>query len=217
MRCTYTEYKDLCSAGYEKTIVELSKDLCKKAFAFYESAILGVPVSTLTYAPNLSLIEEAVLNTIVDIHRVKMYHPVNNPTRYKYAAYLGFWWERAKPFLCKEDNYNKLREIARTINIPDMPSNRAYSAVLDISKCVNEIFICDYMLEMIQILSGQATECSIDQNKVISYNNIKDSLEYFLRYRNYTAQSLELFLKGINVCPMDIGVINNQQTKEAKT
>jgi len=203
VRCTYTEYKDLFQKN-KKIIVDLDRDLSKRAAVFYNSSILGVPVSELIYDPNFTLIDEVVLNTIVDLDRIKKYHPVNNPTRYKYAAYLGFWWERIKPFLSKASDYNQLRLLSQKLTAPGVSAGEAYSIVLDISKSVNEIFISDYILKTIQIPSNQSAVCDSGQGKTIDYDDIKDSLEYFLRYRNYNAQNLELFLKGLNVCPMDI-------------
>lgn len=201
MRCTYTDYKDIYLKN--KTLIEsLDRDLSRRAAAFYNSNILGIPVSELIYNPNFTLIDDVVLNTIVDLDRIKSYHPVNNPTRYKYAAYLGFWWERIRPFLCRADGYKRLRVLSQKLTAPEVPVDEAFPIVLDIYKSVNEIFICDYILKTVQIPSNQTTVCVDSQGKTIDYNDIKDSLEYFLRYRNYNAQNLELFLKGFNVCPM---------------
>jgi hypothetical protein len=187
---------------YENIIVALGSDLCKKAFEFYNSNLLGISVSDLSHVPNLSLIEDVVLNTIVDLNRIKMYHPVNNPTRYKYAAYIGFWWERIQPFGCKVSDYKQLRALSQNLVAQNIPVSEAYPTVLDISKSINEIFVCDYILKMIQIHTDQPVERVSCYGKTVNYTDIKDSLEYFLRYRSYNAHDLELFLKGFNVCPI---------------
>jgi len=204
VRCTYSDYKSVYTKN-KKVVKDLDRDLIRRASGFYNSKILGISVSDLIYEPNLALIDDVVLNTIVDLDRIKMYHPVNRPTRYKYAAYIGFWWERIRPLLCKASDYKALLALSQKLKAPGLSANKAFPVVLDISKSINEIFMCDFILDMIRIPPGQTTVCVGSKNKtIVGYNDIKDSLQYFLRYRNYNAQNLELFLKGLNVCPMSI-------------
>lgn len=209
MRGLYTNYEKIYTNN--RTIIKtLDNDLIKSAMRFYASNLMGIKVSDLTHNLNTTLIDEVVLNTIVDLERIKKYHPVDQPTRYKYVAYLCFWWERIKPF---SDDYKDLRLLSEQLNAPNVAPDDAFSIVLEISKSVNEIFICDYILKKIQIPLNQKTICVDIQSKTMSYNDIIDSLEYFLRYRHYSAQSLELFLKGLNMCPMN----NASETKVIST
>jgi hypothetical protein len=174
-----------------------------RADDFYNGNILGIKVSDIAYAPNLMLIEDVVLNTIVDIERIKKYHAVDNPTWYKYAAHVGFWWQRVKPFLCKIDDYKALHEMSQKLTPLGIAQEDLFPFILDICKSINEIFICGFLIKMIQRPSRQTT-CDANRDKMVNYEDMKDSLEYFLRYRHYNAQSLELFLKGLNTCPANI-------------
>jgi hypothetical protein len=182
-----------------------------RANDFHSGDILGIKISEIAHAPNLMLIEDVVLNTIVDIERIKKYHVVGNPTWYKYAAHVGFWWQRVKPFSCKTDNYKTLHEISQKLPPLGIAQEDLFPLVLDICKSINEIFICSFLIKMIQMPPDQAT-CDGGQGKIVNYADIKDSLEYFLRYRHYNAQSLEIFLKGLNTCPVRISINNKSLT-----
>lgn len=99
-------------------------------------------------------------------------------------------------------DYPQLRLLSHKLNAPNVEGEGKFFIVLDIAKSINEIFIGDCILKTIQIPSGQTTICDDGHGKTIDYNDLRDSLEYFLRYRTYNAQNLELFLKGFNVCPI---------------
>jgi hypothetical protein len=186
----YTDYKKL----YEKrhlTIESLANSLKNQAKFFYNQTICGYNISDIAYPVNEIIIDDIVLNTMSDLERVMAYHIVEKPTRYKYAAYIGFWWQRGKPFLCKLNDYTDFPEIADdTLN----------SLFMDLCKSLNELFITDVMLNMIRRTPTDGV-CA-DQSKIYNYEDLKDSLHYFLKYRNYTAQELELFLKGLDTCPL---------------
>lgn len=188
MRCVYTSYKDL----YEKRsyIIEpLSDSLKSQAKYFYENHnVGGYKISDITHPANEILIDDVVLNTISDLERVIAYHVVEKPTRYKYAAYIGFWWLRSKPFLCKPINY------------PEIDDETLNSLFIDLCKSVNELFITDVMLSLVKI--KPTSSFCVDRNQTLAFADLKDSLLYFLKYRHYTAQELELFLKGLNTCPL---------------
>jgi hypothetical protein len=179
-----------------ETVEIIANDLKDKALVFYDDNIRGINVSDIIYPPNEVIIDEVVLNTITDIKRIKDFHPVEKPTFYKYAAYIGFWWLRGKPLLCKAHDYKY---------VEDKFTKEDFEFITDICKSVNEIFITDVMLDIIQMPPlGGSTLCIKSQTNdstLVSYTDIKDSLCYFLRYRQYNAQELELFLKGLNVCP----------------
>jgi hypothetical protein len=117
------------------------------------------------------------------------FHPVETPTRYKFAAYTGFWWQRSKPFSCKLQDY------------VSVPKNKLLDPLfMDLCKSLNEMFITDVMLSLVRRQSTKGF-CA-DRGKTFKYSDIQDSLLYFLKYRHYTAQELELFLKGLDTCPL---------------
>jgi hypothetical protein len=187
----YDSYTDL----YEKHDKEIERfaDLLKsQAKDFYENRkVGGFSISDITHPANGILIDDIVLNTISDLVRIKAYHKVETPTRYKYAAYIGFWWQRSKPFLCKLGNYTEF---------PELNDDTLDSLFLELCKSVNELFITDVMLSLIKIKPTNGF-CA-DIKKTVAFADIKDSLYYFLKYRHYSAQGLELFLKGLNTCPL---------------
>jgi hypothetical protein len=187
----YTDYTELYQNN--SFIIEKFADTLKnQAKYFYEHhKIGGYSISDIAYPVNEILIDDVVLNTVSDLARIKEYHKVETPTRYKYAAYIGFWWQRSKPFWCKLGNYTDL---------PELNDTTLDSLFLELCKSVNELFITDVILSLIKIKPTRGF--CVDINKTVAFVDIKDSLHYFLKYRHYSAQGLELFLKGLNTCPL---------------
>jgi len=190
MKGVYTSYKNLYEKYYY--IIEPLADCLKNhAKHFHQTQkVGGYAISSITYPANEILIDDIVLNTVTDLDRIMAFHAVEKPTRYKYAAYIGFWWLRSKPFLCSLSNYT---------DFPALNDDTLDSMFLDLCKSVNELFIIDVMLSLIKI--KPTNPLCADKSKTILLADLKDSLLYFLRYRQYSAQELELFLKGLNTCP----------------
>jgi len=187
-----SEYKDDYVKLYEAhgfTMESLADTLTKQAKYFYEQqTVCGYRIFDIAHPPNEILIEDIVLNTMSDLDRLMKYHPVKVPTRYKYAAYTGFWWLRGKPFSCKLSH----AEAADKLSDPRFR---------DLCTSLNEVFIIDFMLSMIQLQRGPLKTPCDGRGNTLSYMTLKDSLHYFLKYRYCSAQELELFLKGIDTCP----------------
>jgi hypothetical protein len=192
MRSVYSDYTALF-AKHKRVIEPLANSLKNQANHFYNQVVCGYKVSDIAHPPNEVLIDDIVLNTVSDLDRIMSYHQVETPTRYKYAAYIGFWWQRGKPFLCKLYDYSAF---------PKIEDNLLDALFMDLCKSINELFITDFMLSMIRIPPTNSG-CA-NQEKTFSSMDTKDSLHYFLKYRHYTAQELELFLKGLNTCPLAI-------------
>jgi len=188
VRCIYADYKDLLQR-YKHVIVPCANRLKSEAKLFYNRVVCGYRISDIANPPNEILIDDVVMNTMSDLDRIMAYHPVDAPTRYKFAAYTGFWWQRVKPFSCKKHDYATVSE--NKLNDP---------LFLDLCKSLNETFITDVMLSLIR-RRATGNFCA-DQSKTFTYADIQDSLHYFLHYRHYTAQELELFLKGLDTCPL---------------
>lgn len=163
--------------------------LKSEARLFYNRTVCGHVISDIAHLPNEVLIDDVVLNTMSDLDRVMAYHPVETPTRYKFAAYTGFWWQRSKPFSCKLHDYTTFQD-----------NELLDPLFMDMCKSLNELFITDVMLSLIRRCPTR--DVCADQNKTFKYIDLKDSLHYFLKYRHYTAQGLELFLKGLDTCPL---------------
>jgi hypothetical protein len=157
---------------------------------FFEKTVAGHKISDIALPANEVVIDDVVLNTMSDMSRIMAYHPVEKPTRYKYAAYLGFWWQRGKPFSCKLQNYSEF---------PEIEDGLLNSIFRDLCMSLNELFIADVMLSMIKLYPTE--DVCADITSTFTRIQLKESLLYFLKYRQYTAQGLELFLKGLGTCP----------------
>jgi hypothetical protein len=153
---------------------------------FYNDEVSGYAISDIAHPPNDILIDDVVLNTMSDIDRIMAYHPVEEPIHYKYAAYLGFWWVRGKPFLCKQYTYPEQQKL-------DMRFR-------DLCTSLNEVFITRFILNA--VLTKKTKDTCVNRDKGFDYKDLQDSLQYFLKYRHYTAQNLELFLKGLATCSL---------------
>ena len=188
MRCVYADYKDLMQR-YKHVVVPFANRLKSAAHYFYGRTVCGYRISDIANPPNEILIDDVVMNTVSDLDRIMAYHPVESPTRYKFAAYTGFWWQRTKPFSCKKHDYSTIAE--NKLNDP---------TYLNLCKSLNETFIVDVMLSL--IYRRPTGDFCTDRSKTFSYIDTQDSLHYFLMYRHYTAQELELFLKGLDTCPL---------------
>jgi hypothetical protein len=188
MRVVYTSYIALCRK-YKDFIALLSNNLKSHVKVFYNSTASGHLISDIAHPANEFLIDDVVINAVSDLDRIKGYHIVRDPNRFKHAAYIGFWWQRSKPLASKIYNYS----------VPSSGSKSSFSRYIDLGRSLNEIFISDFMLTMIQMRFTEVV-CA-EQNNTLPYAALKDSLCYFLKYRPYTAQELELFLKGFATCP----------------
>jgi hypothetical protein len=190
MRCIYADYVGL-HKKYKHVIEPFANRLKSEAKLFYHRTVCGYRISDIAHLPNEILIDEIVLNTMSDLDRIMAYHPVEAPTRYKFAAYTGFWWQRGKPLSCKLHDYDA------------MPESKSLDPLfIDLCRSLNEMFITDVMLSLTRRRSTKGF-CA-DRSKTFQYADIQDSLLYFLKYRHYTAQELELFLKGLDTCPLII-------------
>ena len=190
MRGVYTDYTGLYNK-YGHIIEPLANSLKSQAKNFYGQKVRDYAISDIAYPPNELLIDDIVLNTMSALHRVMKFHVIEKPTRYKYAAYVGFWWQRGKPFLCKIPHYEAF---------PKIDDHIRDSLFTHLCTSLNEIFITEFMLTMIE--RQQTSGVCVDHGKTFAYMDLEDSLLYFLKYRHYTQQELELFLKGLDTCPL---------------
>jgi hypothetical protein len=177
-----------------KDVVEkLANSMKAQARVFYNSEIGSHKVSDLICPPNELLINEVVINAVVDIERVRAFHTVEHPTRYKYAAYVCYWWLKAKPMYpavhTEEEFGIAAEDVFKTVQ---------YSLLTS----VNEIFLCNFIMAMICKMDANGGDICTNYALVgDSFSDLMGSLVYFLQYRVFTAQQLEMVLKALNVCP----------------
>lgn len=50
---------------------------------------------------------QALIDTLEDLKRLKEFHPIHYPNRLKCAAYLAYWWLQRQPltFYVSEEQY----------------------------------------------------------------------------------------------------------------
>ncbi len=171
---------------------KLTDSLKEQSYIFYNNNIGDYKISDLISPPNEMLIHEVVINAMIDILRIADFHPVQNPTRYKYAAYVSYWWLRMKPLYplvhTEKDAGLTAEETIKTVPYTIMTS-------------VNEIFVTDF----IRATVGRQKEYKpcIHYKKITdNVNDFLGSFIYFLQYRDFTAKQLELVLKAVNICPI---------------
>ena len=119
-----------------------------------------------------TLIGEVVINYFADFKRLKDFHELERGNRVKIAAYLVFWVSRERPI-----------QLIR----PDYASPKA--------RKINGLFSLTLILH---ILFTKGDVFTTPQN-LSRFNDFQELFLYTLRYRIYTAQSLELAIQALLV------------------
>lgn len=112
----------------------------------------------------------AVLDYFTDISRLKNFHQVKHINSLKVVSYESYWLLRRKPIQIRKRD-----------------------AVDDSLVFVNEKFVFSRISKYL-LGDGKAVILSEENKKGLM--NYLDSLFYFLKYRNYDAQMLEMMLLG---------------------
>ena len=115
---------------------------------------------------NSFMLAHAIMDYFTDICRLKEFHKIEATNSYKTIAYEISWLLRRKPLQVLEDGEESLVYI-------------------------NEKFILAYT---ISFLAQNNIYWSISELKRKSFNGFIESFYYYLKYRNCSAQSLELAL-----------------------
>lgn len=117
-----------------------------------------------------SVLNQAIIDYFVDVHRLKEFHNIEAINYLKIHAYMGYWLLRRKPLQIIKDNPQDI--------------NLAF---------VNEMFVASYLL---QYLRGEYTKIIISEEERLSYFEFVKNLEYYLRYRTVTPQMIETMLEA---------------------
>lgn len=115
---------------------------------------------------NSFMLAHAIMDYFTDISRLKDFHKIDYTNSYKTIAYEICWLLRRKPLQVMVDEEEALVYI-------------------------NEKFILSYT---ISFLSQNGLYDSLDSLKKKSFNGFIESFYYHLKYRNCSAQALELAL-----------------------
>lgn len=116
------------------------------------------------------LLMHAVLDYFSDVSRLKKFHHINHINEIKVIAYESFWLLRRKPL--------------------QVVSGRADS---DLLAFVNEKFVFS---RIAAFLVEEKMDQVLRKKDKKAFLNYLDTLYYFLKYRQYDAQMLELMILG---------------------
>lgn len=123
------------------------------------------------------ILMHAILDFFTDVSRLKNFHKIQNVNSIKNIAYESFWLLRRKP-------------IQTNLNVPNSNEN-----VLDDKLAFsNEKFVFSRIASFLVNNSGKIDLYNELNSKVFS--NYLDTLYYFLKYRDYDAQMIEIMIMG---------------------
>lgn len=117
-----------------------------------------------------SVLNQCIIDYFADVYRLKEFHGIKLINYVKIHAYTAYWILRRKPIQIVKDN------------IEDV--NLAF---------INEKFVASYL---IQYLRGDNENVIIREQDRPDYMEFVKNLEYFLRYRNVTAQMIETMIEA---------------------
>ncbi|MFI3213497.1 MAG: hypothetical protein R3Y24_09145 [Eubacteriales bacterium] len=118
---------------------------------------------------NIDILKIVLIDYFTDIERLKDFEGIERTNKNKITAYMAYWWVRRKPLQLVNSNNNK-----------------------EMLVYINEKFIATFIAK--DFMSQKTSE-------LVKNDECKKCMEhiyYHLKYRIYTAQTLEMFLLGID-------------------
>jgi hypothetical protein len=168
----YRSYEYLVAAFGEEKIKSRYCFLERSAKRFVENRNLQKYVRV-----NSFLIQEIVCDYFADIQRLKEFHELERTNPIKVAAYTAFWISRRKPLYLVCDAIDE-EVVAQHPELVDI--NEWFSTF---------VLIADAFDKRTPLFMG------LFETK--SFNIFSQNVRYFLIYRIFTAQALELALVGL--------------------
>lgn len=125
---------------------------------------------------NDRILYHVLLDYYSDIQRLKDFHEIEHTKTDKNIAYLAYWILRRKP-----------------IQIDNLVEK-------DKDIFINERFVC-YMIvyECLQQKQKKSESLKLDRQSAEKYDKYIDLLLYFLKYREYSAQMIELLVETFKI------------------
>ena len=163
--CSIDVYSDTC--GYRELINEFGREKIEKRLEMLLEALKKF-IDKASYKDKVIINELALTNTVLDyfadISRLKSFHHIGAVNEVKILAYESYWFLRRKP----------LQQLKNDDEI----------------LYVNEQFI---FARIVKFLTDEKDEKNLllHEEKMQFF---KDTLFYFLKYRNLNAQAIEFFL-----------------------
>lgn len=160
-------------SNYEELLGEFTEAVIRNRYAFLykecEEFLQSLQLKSEVRVDEV-LLMHAVLDYFSDVSRLKKFHHINHINEIKVAAYESFWLLRRKPLqvMCGHaDN--------------------------DLLAFVNEKFVFS---RIAAFLVEDKMDHVLKKSDKKSFLNYLDTLYYFLKYRQYDAQMLELMILG---------------------
>lgn len=125
---------------------------------------------------------QAIIDTLEDLKRLKEFHPVQYPNRLKCAAYLAYWWLQRQPLTFSVDE-DKQEEFF----------NKA--AKVDVARVIhtNAFWLVAYVLG--ELFTETELPCAKENPQFQKQWNIEfDYIFYYFCYRASSPKAIEAFL-----------------------
>ncbi len=177
----FRSYKDMIAKNKIEADVINKITFLEELFEWYCTQLN--PETQNFYKLNSILLGNTVMDYYTDMVRIKEFHPIEFTNVYKRIGYMVYWFLKRKPIQIISDSK-------------------------DVDVDINERFMVSYIINEFLNAKGKKnpdvkwSECWSripDKRK----NNFFDNWVYFLTYRGYTAQTLELalmnFEMGLNI------------------
>lgn len=188
MHIQYEKYSDILSEkeGFGTKIVEEIIDniveqvtlYCQERERYYKD-IYGIEIE-INY--DVLRANQAIIDTLEDLKRLKEFHPVQYPNRLKCAAYLAYWWLQRQPltFSVPEDKYKEFfdkatqEDVARVIH-------------------ANAFWLVVYVFS--ELFTAKELPCAKENPQFQKQWNLElDYIFYYFCYRADSPKSIEAFL-----------------------
>lgn len=132
---------------------------------------------------------QAIIDALEDLVRLKEFHPVQYPNRLKCAAYLAYWWLQRQPLMFSVP-VDKQEEFLKTAEKED------------ISRLIhtNAFWLVAYVLG--ELFTSTERECASNEEFQKQWDIELDYLFYFFCYRASSPKSIEAFLSAAVLHPL---------------
>jgi hypothetical protein len=172
--------------NYDGLLEEFSEEVIQSRYAvFYEEFAKSLGIREKIQISE-SLLSHAVLDYFTDISRLKHFHQAKHINSLKVISYETYWLLRRKPI---------------QILVEDETS--------DAMAFLNEKFVFS---RIAKYLMGDGKRVILSPETKKGFLNYLDSLFYYLKYRNYDAEMLEMMLMGFKA-----GVLVADDLKEQES